>query len=264
MSRFPAWTIRVLLPLLTFTFLVAFWEFAVNFWEIRPTILPAPSRIVEQAWIYREPLLEHTRATLTVTLIGFGCSLVFSWAVAIACDFSKVLRLALTPLLVASQTIPLIVIAPLMIIWFGFGLLPKILLVILVTFFPTTLGLIEGLASSPQSKLQLVHSMGARRFKTFWYLRLPHALPAFFTALRIAITYAVVGAIFAEYAGAKYGLGVFMAVQKNAFRTDLVLAGVFVTALLSISLFSLVYLAQRFLAPWSLKQKTEAGGIFGD
>jgi ABC-type nitrate/sulfonate/bicarbonate transport system permease component len=182
-------------------------------------------------------------------------SLALGWALAVAVDFSPWLRRALTPLLVASQTLPIIAIAPLLIIWFGFGLLPKVVVIALVTFFPVAVGLIEGFAATDRQATNLLRSMGATRWQQFRYVRLPGAMPAFFTALRIGITYAVTGAIFAEYVGATAGLGIFMNLQKNSFRTDLVLAAVAVTALLSITLFALTHVVQRLLIPWYGKDR---------
>jgi ABC-type nitrate/sulfonate/bicarbonate transport system permease component len=189
---------------------------------------------------------------LQVTIVGFAVSLVVAWALAIVVDFSPWLRRALVPLFVVSQTLPIIAIAPLMIIWFGFGLLPKILVIALATFFPMAIGLIEGFAAADREAGALLRSMGASRGQVFRYVRLPSALPRFFTALRIGITYAVVGAVFAEYVGATSGLGIYMSTQKNSFRTDLVLAAVLVTAALSLALYLLTYLVERIVAPWAL------------
>jgi len=175
-------------------------------------------------------------------------------------DFVPWLRRALVPLLVGSQTLPIIAIAPLMIIWFGFGLLPKVLVIILTTFFPVAIGLIEGFASADRDTGRLLASMGASRWQQFRYLRLPGAMPRFFTALRIGITYAVVAAIFAEYVGATSGLGIYMSMQKNSFRTDLVLAAVVVTAMLSITLFALTYLVERLVCPWYRRERGKANG----
>ena len=183
-------------------------------------------------------------------MVGFAVSLARGWTIAIAVDFSPCLRRARTPLLVASQTLPIIAIAPLLIIWFGFGLFPKVVVIALVMFFPITVGLVEGFAATDRQATNLLRSMGASRWQQFRYVRLPGALPRFFTALRIGITYAVTGAIFAEYVGATAGLGIFMSLQKNSFRTDLVLAAVLVTALLSVALFLLTYAAERVVVPW--------------
>ncbi|WP_434619559.1 ABC transporter permease [Arthrobacter sp. A5] len=193
--------------------------------------------------------------TLQETFLGFAVSLTLAWALAVAIDFSPWLRRALMPLLVASQTIPIIAIAPLMIIWFGFGLMPKIMVIALVTFFPVTVGLIDGFNLTDRDVGNLLRSMGANRWKQFVYVRLPSALPSFFTALRIGIAYAVTGAIFAEYIGAREGLGIYMVTMKNSFRTDVVLAAVAVTAFLSVGLFLLTYAAERLIIPWHSKER---------
>jgi ABC-type nitrate/sulfonate/bicarbonate transport system permease component len=231
------------------------WQWIVTAQDIRPQVLPTPLRVVEQGWAFRAQIWLHTVPTLQVTAIGFGVSLASGWTLAILADFSPWLRRALTPLLVVSQTLPIIAIAPLLIIWFGFGLLPKVVVVALVTFFPIAIGLIEGFAATDRQATNLLRSMGASRWKQFRYVRLPGALPSFFTALRIGITYAITGAIFAEYAGATAGLGIFMSLQKNSFRTDLVLAAVVVTALLSVALFGLTFLVQRLVIPWYEKER---------
>jgi len=227
------------------------WQWYVDASKVRPQVLPSPLRVAEQGWAYRDALWANTLPTLQVTAVGFAVSLVLGWAIAISVDFSPWLRRAVTPLLVASQTLPIIAIAPLLIIWFGFGLLPKVVVIALVTFFPITVGLIEGFAATDRQATNLLRSMGASRWAQFRYVRLPGAMPQFFTALRIGITYAVTGAIFAEYVGATAGLGIFMNLQKNSFRTDLVLAAVVVTAALSVALFLLTFAVQRVVAPWS-------------
>jgi ABC-type nitrate/sulfonate/bicarbonate transport system permease component len=246
-------------PLLLVALGLGAWQWYVTARDVRPQVLPSPLRVVEQGWAFRAEIWANTVPTLQVTAIGFGVSLVIGWALAVAVDFSPWLRRGLTPLLVASQTLPIIAIAPLLIIWFGFGLLPKILVIALVTFFPIAVGLIEGFAATDRQADGLLRSMGASRWQRFRYVRLPGALPSFFTALRIGITYAVTGAIFAEYVGANAGLGIFMNLQKNSFRTDLVLAAVIVTALLSVALFALTFLVQRLVIPWHGAQRRHRG-----
>lgn len=250
--------IRHILPAVVLVVVgVVIWQIYVQVSGIRPQILPSPVRVLEQGYANREVIAGHAASTLQVTLLGFALSLAVAWTLATAVDFSPWLRRALVPLLVVSQTLPIIAIAPLMIIWFGFGVLPKLLVVALVTFFPMTLGLIEGFASADRQSDALLRSMGANRRQQFRYVRLPSAMPRFFTSLRIGITYAVVGAVFSEYVGASSGLGIYMSQQKNSFRTDLVLAAVLVTALLSITLFLLTYLAERIVAPWALVDSGE-------
>ncbi|MBM7246190.1 ABC transporter permease [Rhodococcus fascians] len=230
---------------------IAVWQIYVEVSGIRPQVLPSPGRVLTQGWAQREAIAENAAATLQVTLVGFAVSLVLAWLLAIAVDFSPWLRRAFVPLFVVSQTLPIIAIAPLLIIWFGFGLLPKILVIALATFFPMAIGLIEGFAAADRDARALLASMGAGRWQQFRYVRLPSALPRFFTSLRIGITYAVVGAIFAEYAGATAGLGIYMSQQKNSFRTDLVLAAVAVTAVISVLLFVSTFVVERVVAPWA-------------
>lgn len=230
---------------------IAVWQIYVEVSGIRPQVLPSPGRVLTQGWAQREAIAENAAATLQVTLVGFAVSLVLAWLLAVAVDFSPWLRRAFVPLFVVSQTLPIIAIAPLLIIWFGFGLLPKILVIALATFFPMAIGLIEGFAAAERDARALLTSMGAGRWQQFRYVRLPSALPRFFTSLRIGITYAVVGAIFAEYAGATAGLGIYMSQQKNSFRTDLVLAAVAVTAVISVLLFVSTFVVERVVAPWA-------------
>ena len=243
---------RALPAILVAVVLVAAWQLYVMISGIRPQVLPSPARVLQQGWAYRSDIAGHAAATLQVTIVGFAVSLTLAWVLAIAVDFSPWLRRAFVPLFVVSQTLPIIAIAPLMIIWFGFGLLPKVLVIALATFFPMAIGLIEGFAATDREAGALLRSMGATRWQVFRYVRLPSAQPRFFTSLRIGVTYAVVGAVFAEYVGATSGLGIYMATQKNSFRTDLVLAAVLVTAIVSLVLYLLTYVAEHMIAPWAL------------
>ncbi len=246
----PIWR-KGIPPLVAFGAFVAAWQVYVTISGIGPRVLPGPARVLTQGWAHREIIADHAGATLQVTLLGFAISVLAAWLLAVAIDFAGWLRLALLPNFVVSQTLPLIVVAPLLVHWLGFGLPPKLVIVWLTTFFPIVVGLVEGFAAAEPEARALLASMGAGRWQQFRYVRLPAAMPQFFTSLRIAITYAVVGAIFAEYAGARAGLGVYMAQQKNSFRPDLVLAAVAVTAAVSVALFASTYVVQRMVAPWT-------------
>lgn len=247
-------------PAVILVALLIAWQVAVTAGGVQPAILPSPLRILQQGWGARAAIWDNTLPTLQETLVGFAVSMTVAWMLAILIDFSLWLRRALMPLLVASQTIPIIAIAPLMVIWFGFGVLPKVIVIALVTFFPVTVGLVDGFNRTDREAINLLRSMGASRWKQFVYVRLPSALPSFFTALRIGIAYAVTGAIFAEYVGAERGLGIYMATMKNSFRTDLVLAAVAVTAVVSVCLFLLTYAAERALIPWYSKERRSRHG----
>jgi ABC-type nitrate/sulfonate/bicarbonate transport system permease component len=231
-------------------FLIGFWELYVNVADVSPSVLPAPSTILTELYNYRGIAWEHTLETIKETAVGFSLAIVFAITVAVVMDQLGWLRRALYPVLLASQTIPIIAIAPLMIIWFGFGLLPKALVIILVTFFPVVVALLDGFASTERESMNLLQTMGATRWQVFRYLRLPTALPFFFTGVRISASYAVVAAIFAEYVGAYRGLGIWMQISKNVFRTDLVFAAILITSILSIILFTLVFVVSRLAIPW--------------
>ncbi|THF54515.1 ABC transporter permease [Ollibium composti] len=226
------------------------WQFYAYLSGISPTILPSPVRVAEQAWANRRALWDNTLPTIRATLLGFGCSLATAFVLSILLDFSQALRRALFPVFIVSQTLPLVAIAPLVVLWFGFGLMPKIMLVALVTFFPMLVALVQGYESTEKEILTLLRSMGAGRWLRFRLARLPSAAPFFFAGLRISITYAVVGAIFAEYAGAARGLGIYILNAKNNFRPDLVLAAVGVSATLTLLLFAATVLVQRLAMPW--------------
>ncbi|MFD0689733.1 ABC transporter permease [Actinomadura fibrosa] len=238
-------------PLALIALIVAAWQFYSAHGNLGEDVLPGPGRVLAQGWEHRGDLWTNTLPTLRATLAGFGLSLAVGFGLSVLIDVSAALRRALTPVLVVTQTLPLIAIAPLVVLWFGFDLLPKVLLVAFVTFFPITVALTEGYAAADPDSEALLRSMGAGRWRIFRILRVPTAVPFFFAGLRIAITYAVVAAIFAEYAGATTGLGIYMQNAKNSFRTDLVLAAVGVSAALTLALFALTFAAERLLAPWT-------------
>ncbi|HEU5200864.1 MAG TPA: ABC transporter permease [Ktedonobacterales bacterium] len=237
-------------PLLLALLLVAFWQFYVQFENIDSLILPAPLRIVQATIADRDVFGAHIGTTLYETLVGLAVALVFGVLTAAIIDLSPPLRRAIYPLLVASQAIPILAIAPLLIFSFGYGLLPKVIVVTLVCFFPITVSMADGLRSTDPELIKLYRTFGAGELAIFWRVRLPHSLPAFFSGLRIAATYAVVGAILGEYVGAYYGLGVLLTFEQRSFRTDLVFGDVIIIALLSIALFVLVSIAERIALPW--------------
>ena len=236
--------------LLSVGVLVLAWELYAQFSGVQPTTLPPPSRVAAQAVLHRDALIENAIPTIRATLLGFACSLSAALVFSILIDFYHPLRRAFFPVFIISQTLPLVAIAPLVVLWFGFGLAPKIMLVALVTFFPMLVALVQGYESTEAEIELLLHSMGATRRRVFLLARLPSALPYFFAGLRISITYAVVGAIFAEYAGAAKGLGIYILNAKNNFRPDLVLAAVGVSASLTLILFGTTVLIQRLAMPW--------------
>lgn len=226
------------------------WEGVVIWRDVPEWILPAPSQMVLAIWETYPILLPHIWQTLKEMTLGLLLSLVTGILLAAALDLSPWLRRAIYPLLIASQTIPILALAPLLIIWFGFGILPKILVVTLFCFFPIAINTTDGLSATDPEHLSLLRAMGATRRQLWLKVRLPSALPYFFSGLRIAATYSVVGAIIGEWVGASEGLGIYMLRSANAFRTSQVFAAILISSLLSLSLFGIVYLIERIALPW--------------
>ena len=242
-------------PVVLAVVLIGGWQLVARFAIHDAQVLPTPAQVASAGWQQRSALWQNTLPTLKETGAGFALSFAVSWLAAGLMDFWGPARRAVYPLLVASQTVPVIAIAPLFVVVFGFGLLPKMLLVTLATFFPLAVSLAEGFAAGDGDADRLLRSMGASRWEAFVKVRVPGAVPFFFTGLRVGITYAIGGAVFAEYAGAYQGLGIYMEQMQNAFRTDLVFASVFVIALLSVLLFAATYPLERLVAPWRAAQR---------
>lgn len=226
------------------------WEIYVRLSGISPLMLPAPTRVLDQMVQNRALLWDNTQPTLKATFAGFALSLTVAFALSVVLDFMPRVRRALFPIFVVSQTLPLVAIAPLVVLWFGFELTPKVLLVALVTFFPMLVALVDGYASTDPEIEELMRSMGATRAQVFRAARFPSAMPYFFAGLRISITYAVVAAIFAEYVGARAGLGIVILNAKNSFRPDIVLAAVVISSLLTLILFAATACLQRVVLRW--------------
>ena len=236
--------------LLALAILIALWQWYAAQPEIDPQFLPTPAAVWAALVAQRDILWGHTLVTLWETAVGFAAALAAGVAFATVIDFSPWLRRALYPLLVTSQTVPIITLAPLLVLWFGFGLLSKAIVVTLVCFFPVTVALADGLRSADPELIRLYRTFGAGRARIFWSVRLPGALPPLFSGIRIAITYSVIGAIFAEYVGASEGLGFYIELKQHTFQTAGVIAAIVVTALLSVALFTLTALVERLALPW--------------
>jgi len=227
------------------------WEAYVRFADVSPVLLPSPTRVLSGLWEYRDDAVRHAIPTLVETVVGFALAVVAAITAAVLMDRTPAVRRAVEPILVTSQTIPVVAIAPLFLLWFGFGLLPKVLIVVLVTFFPIVVALLDGFRAVSVDASDLLRSYGATDWQAFRKLRWPNALPSFFIGLRISVVYAVIGAIFGEYVGARTGLGIWMQLSQNAFRTDLVFAAIVVTSALSLALYWTVGVVRRAVIPWA-------------
>jgi ABC-type nitrate/sulfonate/bicarbonate transport system permease component len=237
-------------PLLLILFLLLVWQLVADRSGLSAFILPSPVGVAQAAWETRGLLLPAIGSTLAATMIGLAIATMLGIAIAAAIDLSATVRRALYPILVASQTVQILAIAPLLIIWFGFGMLPKVFIVVLICFFPLALNTADGLTSADPEQVDLLRAMNAKRGQIWRMVRLPSAMPAFFTGLRIAVTYSVVGATIGEWVGGSSGLGLYMLRSKNALATDQVFVAIVVTSAISIGLFVLVYLIERRALPW--------------
>jgi len=241
---------RVLPPLVLVLTLLVIWQLGVRVGNVDKWLLPAPSDIASAGWDARSLLWPHVLQTATETLLGFALALAVGFGLGMLIDASPLINNALYPLLVASQTVPTVAIAPLLVIWLGYGLLPKVLVVALVCFFPIVVSTADGLRATDGELVNLLSTMGASRQAILFKVRLPDALPSLFSGVRIAVTYSVVGAILGEWVGASAGLGIFMLRATNSFRTDWVFVSILITALLSLALFASVSLLERRLLGW--------------
>ena len=244
-------------PLLLMLLLLVVWQAGTWLTRVPKWLLPSPWQIILAGIEARDLLGQHTWQTLKETWLGLGLSLVVGLGLALLIDFSTLLRRSLYPVLVASQTVPILALAPLLIIWFGYGILPKVVVVALVCFFPVVVSTADGLRAADPDLIALLRAMGANRRQIFVKVRFPGALPSFFSGLKIAITYSVVGAVIGEWVGASRGLGIFMIRSSKNFLTDRVFAAIAVTSLLSILMFGVVLLLERSLLPWYYAQREE-------
>lgn len=213
-------------------------------------LLPTPIAVWATLLRQRAALWNNSLVTLRETAVGFGVALAAGAVFGVAIDASGWLRRALYPLLVASQTIPLIALAPLLVLWFGPDLVSKVVVVVLVCFFPITVALADGLRAGDPELIKLYRAFGAGPVRIWWSVRLPGALPSLFSGVRIAIAYSIIGAIFSEYVGANAGLGFYMQLAQHSFATAAVLAAVVVAAALSLALFALIAVVERLALPW--------------
>jgi ABC-type nitrate/sulfonate/bicarbonate transport system permease component len=247
-----------------FIALLALWEAWVRSGQISSLLLPTPSSIVQALIANRDIIAVNTMQTLLESVLGLAIATALGLLLAVLIDFSDLLRKALYPLLVISQTIPIVALAPLLLLWFGFGLTPKLIVVILYCFFPIVVACVDGLLSTDLDLLRLLRSMRASRWQILWLVRLPGAMPAFFSGLRIAATYSVTGAIFGEYVGAYQGLGIYMETSTNSHAIVQVFAAILVSAILSLLLFGFVSLIEWIVLPWrydASSQATMTGGL---
>jgi ABC-type nitrate/sulfonate/bicarbonate transport system permease component len=229
---------------------VAAWQTVTTLRRVPSWLLPSPGRIAADLVAQRGLLLPNAATTAFESLAGFGAALLVAALLSAAIRFSRVLERALWPLLVASQTVPVPAIAPLLVLWLGYGMAPKIVVVALICFFPLVINAVDGLRAADPQLLEAFRTLGAGRGQTFWLIEVPGALPAAFTGLKTAAAYAVVGAVLGEWLGGVHGLGVVMLQAKAQLLTARVFASLVWLSAIGIAMFGLTALAERLALPW--------------
>ncbi|MBE6479580.1 MAG: ABC transporter permease [Olsenella sp.] len=245
----------VLVPALTIAGLLVVWQLACSLGLVPAFLLPSPAAVVSA--LAKDALLiaQHSATTLVEAALGLAIGVATGFVFALLMDRFEVVYLALEPLMTISQTIPTIAIAPLLVLWFGYGLAPKVILIVLTTFFPVTVSLVSGFRSVDPDVLDLLRTMRASRWQVFWYAKLPAAADQFFSGLKISATYAIVGAVIAEWLGGFSGLGVYMTRVRKSFSYDRMFASIIVISALSLGLMRLVDLLEYVALPWKRAER---------
>jgi ABC-type nitrate/sulfonate/bicarbonate transport system permease component len=241
---------RWLAPISLLAGLVVLWQVAVSITNAPQWLVPSPTAVATALIEDRRLLGENALVTLQEVLIGFALALVTGIGCGIAIARSPVLDRALYPLIIASQTIPVPAIAPLLLVWFGYGLLPKVLVTALVGFFPLVVSTVEGVRSTDREVVNLLRAFGAPPGRVFRLAELPSAMPSIFSGARIAVAISVIGAVFGELVGAKAGLGYLLTRSIAQFETPRMVAAILILSVMGSTLFALVGLAERLLLPW--------------
>jgi ABC-type nitrate/sulfonate/bicarbonate transport system permease component len=230
--------------------LLGIWEGYVRLWAVPKWLLPAPSVIAMTLVVSRELLLAHTVVTLLEVVIGFGLSLLCGILLACGMTLSRPLERAFYPFVIASQMVPIIVIAPLLLIWVGYGLTPKVIVVALTAFFPIVVNMADGLKSVDPDVVNLLRTMGASRWQIFVKVQVPTSLPFLFSGLRVAMAVSLIGAVIGEWMGSSQGLGYLMIRSKPQFLTERVFAAIAVLSVMGVALFALVGVVEKLTIPW--------------
>jgi NitT/TauT family transport system permease protein/putative hydroxymethylpyrimidine transport system permease protein len=247
---------RWLPPLAIIALLLGAWELAARLdviadaLKLEPFLVPAPSDIAQALWQDRELLIENAWVTLQEVLAGFALSVAAGVAFAVVLHLSPALRRAFYPLLVASQTVPIVVLAPILVVWLGFGIGPKLAIIALICFFPVTVNTLDGLGAVDPDLMKMMRTLDASRWQTLRRIEAPTALPYLFSGAKIAVAIAVIGAVFGEWAGSSSGLGHLIQEASAQLQTDRTFAAVVVLSAIAITLFALLAALERKVAWW--------------
>jgi NitT/TauT family transport system permease protein len=254
--------INALMPLGFIALVLIVWSLSVKFFSISPYLLPSPESVFERIVRDWRVLALNTGYTLLSVVLGFAMSVAIGIPVALLIVLNRTSERILMPIVVMSQTIPKVAIAPILIIWLGFGLMPKVAITFLITFFPIVVSTAVGLKSVELDMLDLVRSMGAGRLKLVLRVRVPHALPNIFAGLKIAICLAVVGAIVGEFVGSDNGLGYLLLTSAGSLDGPLTWAALIILVAMGVVLFAIVGFVERLVIPWHVSVRTTEMAAF--
>jgi NitT/TauT family transport system permease protein len=236
-------------PIGSLLLLIVLWQAATGLLSIPDYLLPPPTAIVHSMVVNEAVLMKHSVITIVEILLGFALSVVVGVPLALGIFLWKPFANTIYPLLIASQAVPKVAVAPLFLVWFGFSLLPKVLIAFLIAFFPVVINTAMGLAAIEREKIYLAQSMGLGGAATFFKIQLPNALPSIFAGFKISITLAVVGAVVGEFVGGQSGLGYLLLIANGNMDTALLFAGIVALTILGIVLFALIGIVERLILP---------------
>lgn len=240
-------------PIVAILLVLIIWEIATIVFKVEEWLLPAPTVIAREFVTVWPTFLPHVGSTLGLTIAGFLLGSTFGLLVAMVLHLFKWVRDTFYPFLILSQNIPIIVLAPLLVIWFGFGALPKLIIITLACFFPVAISALSGLGQTSRELTYYMQMMGATKRQLFWKLELPHAVPTMFSGLKIAATYSVMAAVVSEWLGAQKGIGVFMTIATSSYKTSRVFVAIVVTMILSFLFFSLISALEKVFSKWKAR-----------
>lgn len=229
------------------------WEAVIRLFNVPSFVLPAPTEIIQSLIASRAQLLKASQATAAEVLLGFVFASITGIVVALVIVRFERFGRALYPLIVLFQNVPKVALAPIFILWFGYDLAPKVLLIVVIAFFPVAIDMLAGLQSVEPSFVSLMKSVGASKSKILLRVRIPHALPHLFAGLKVAITFSVIGAIVGEFSGANAGLGYVIQFASTQLDTPLIFSALVVVSALGLAFYYVVELAEWLLVPWAPK-----------
>jgi NitT/TauT family transport system permease protein/putative hydroxymethylpyrimidine transport system permease protein len=248
---------RVLPALMLLAAFLGAWELYVDLGGVDPLVLPPPHSVASALWQDRGLLWSNLKTTAGEILVGIAVAVTVAFLLSVAIHLSTTVRRAVLPLLIASQTLPIVIVAPLLILWLGFTFVPRLLVIALVAFFPLVVTTLAALEAVDPDLLKLMRTFDASRLRTFRQIELPAVLPGLFTGAKLAAVFSVIGAVFAEQAGATHGLGYLLTIAVNQFLVPEAWAAVTVLSLFAIALYGLITLLERRAVPWAHHTKGE-------